>query len=210
MAEHVDAATPSVTGSAVGTASSAAAEADHAGGAAADTSVDRSTETLLETRDSAPRLALTVSVAIIVILGCLGGWLAYRTQENRETLKQRSQFVEAATQGAVNLTTLNYTDTDADVKRILDSTTGSFHDDFQKGSQPFANALKQARSKSEGTVTAAGLESLDGEEAQVLVAVSVTTSNALAPEQEPRSWRMRIGVKKVGEQHKVSAVQFVS
>jgi Mce-associated membrane protein len=43
----------------------------------------------------------------------------------------------------------------------------------------------------------------------VLVAVTVKASNAVAADQEQRAWRMRISVQKVGEQVKVSNVEFV-
>ena len=69
--------------------------------------------------------------------------------------------------------------------------------------------VKQAQSKSEGTVTSAGLESSDGDRGQVLVAVSVKTSNLGAAEQEPRAWRMRIDVQKVDDEFKVANVSFV-
>jgi Mce-associated membrane protein len=46
-------------------------------------------------------------------------------------------------------------------------------------------------------------------QARVLVAVSVKTSNAGAPEQKPPAWRMRMTVQKVGEDAKVSNVEFV-
>lgn len=71
------------------------------------------------------------------------------------------------------------------------------------------DAVKKAQSKSVGTVTEAGLESQSGDEAQVLVGVSVNTSNLGAAEEEPRHWRMRIFVKKVGDEAKVSNVAFV-
>jgi Mce-associated membrane protein len=43
----------------------------------------------------------------------------------------------------------------------------------------------------------------------VLVAVSVKTSNAGAPQQDPRGWRMRLSVQKVGDEAKISNVAFV-
>ena len=119
-------------------------------------------------------------------------------------------FVEVAKQGAVNLTTVSYTEVDKDVQRILESSTGVFHDDFQHRSQPFIDVVKQVRSTSIGTVTEAGLESEDGDQAQVLVAVEVkTATNGAAPPQQPRNWRMRITVQKVDAGVKVSNVQFV-
>jgi Mce-associated membrane protein len=60
-----------------------------------------------------------------------------------------------------------------------------------------------------GTITEAGLESETGDTAQALVAVSVQTSNAGGTDQEPRAWRMRIYVQRVGDQVKVSNVGFV-
>jgi Mce-associated membrane protein len=71
------------------------------------------------------------------------------------------------------------------------------------------DVVKQARSKSVGTVTEAGIESETANDAQVLVAVTGHTSNAGAADQEPRSWRMRISAQKVGDQAKVSNVEFV-
>ena len=183
------------------------AEADH------DADADRETqvEEAKRTRKSMPpqRFALIVGLVVTVALGALAGWLGLRAQQSRESAQQRAVFLQAARQGALNLTTISYTEIDADIKRILDSSTGAFYDDFQKRSQPFVDVVKQAQSRSEGTITEAGLESVQRDTAQVLVAVSVKTSNAGAAEQQPRAWRMRISVQKLGETAKVSNVEFV-
>lgn len=86
-----------------------------------------------------------------------------------------------------NLTTISYTEAEADVQRILDSATGTFCAHFQKRSPAFVEVVKQAQSKSEGTVTAAGVESENGDQARILVAVTVKTSNAGAVGQPPRA-----------------------
>ena len=109
----------------------------------------------------------------------------------------------------LNLTTIDWQKADADVQRILDSATGQFYDDFAKRSGPFIELVKQAKSVSVGTVSEAGLESQTADSAQVLVAVSVTTSYSGAPQPDPHAWRMRISVQKVGGQEKVSNVEFV-
>ena len=133
----------------------------------------------------------------------------FRTYQSEEAKQRDELFVAAARQGAVNLTTIDWQEADSDINRILDSATGTFYDDFSKRSQPFVEVVKQAQSKSIGTVTEAGLESESGDQAQVLVAVSVKTTNIGAQEQRPRAWRMRIDVQKFGDQAKVSNVQFV-
>jgi serine/threonine kinase PknH len=118
-------------------------------------------------------------------------------------------YVDAAKTTAVDLTTISYQTVDNDVQRILDNSTGAFHDDFSKRSESFKQADRDAKSASSGTVSGAGLESLDGTQARVLVAVTVTTSNASQPSQEPRHWRMRISVDKIGQSYKASNVEFV-
>ena len=151
-----------------------------------------------------------VGVAIIVALLGLGGWLGFRVHQDDQVQAQRNLYVQVARQTAINLTTIDYTEVDADIKRVLDSATGAFHDEFQNRSQPFVEVVKKVQSKSEGTISEAGLLSYTKDQAQVLVAVAVKTSMAAAPpDQEPRRWRMRLTVDKTGDSAKVSNVEFV-
>jgi Mce-associated membrane protein len=160
-------------------------------------------------RMSHVRLATIAGLVLVLALGGLTGWLGFRAYESHQADEQRKLFLQVGRQGALNLTSIDFQQADADVQRILDSATGTFYDDFQKRAQPFIDVVKQAQSKSVGTIAEAGLESETENEAQVLVAVTVKTSNAGAPEQEPRAWRMRITVEKVGDEAKVSNVEFV-
>ena len=155
------------------------------------------------------RLATIVGLVLVVALAGLTGWLGFRTYQSHQADEQRKLFLQVGRQGALNLTTIDWQQADANVQRILDSATGTFYDDFQKRAQPFVEVVKQAQSKSVGTIAEAGLESESDNGAQVLVAVTVKTSNAGAPEQAPRAWRMRISVQKVGDEAKVSNVEFV-
>lgn len=160
-------------------------------------------------RMSHVRLAMIAGLALVVALAGLTGWLGFRTYQSHQADEQRKLFLQVGRQGALNLTSIDWQQADADVQRILDSATGTFYDDFQKRAKPFVEVVKQAQSKSVGTIAEAGLESESSDGAQVLVAVTVTTSNAGAPEQQPRAWRMRIAVQKVGDEAKVANVEFV-
>jgi Mce-associated membrane protein len=159
---------------------------------------------------AAPSWHVTLfAVAMVVVLAGLVGWLGFRAHQSQQVQAQRSQFLQVARQGALNLTTIDWQHAEADVHRILDGATGEFYDDFAKRSQPFIEVLKKAQAKTVGTITEAGLESQTADSAQALVAVSVQTSNAGEQEPVPRAWRMRIDVQKVGDQVKVSNVGFV-
>jgi Mce-associated membrane protein len=160
-------------------------------------------------RMSHVRLAMIAGLVAVLALAGLTGWTGYRAYNAYQGEKQRELFLQVGRQGAINLTTIDWEHAEADVQRVLDSATGTFYDDFQNRAAPFIQVVKQAQSKSVGSISEAGLESASNEEAQVLVAVAVNTSNVGAPQQEPRAWRMRLTVTKVGEDAKVSNVEFV-
>jgi Mce-associated membrane protein len=160
-------------------------------------------------RMSAQRWATLFSLTVIVALSVLVGWFGFRLHQSQQAQTQRSQFLQVARQGALNLTTIDWQHADADVRRILDGATGDFYNDFAKRSQPFIEVLQQAKATTVGTITEAGLESETADTAQALVAVSVQTSNAGETDPVPRAWRMRISVQRVGDQVKVSNVGFV-
>ncbi len=179
-------------------------DADAAGAEGTDAPVDEPAKP-----KSVRRLAAVIGLILVLTLSALVGWLAVRAHRATQVDERQSQIVQAARQGALNLTTIDWQRADADVQRILDSATGEFYDDFAKRSAPFIKVVKEAKSTSTGSITEAGLESEAGDSAQVLVAVAVKTSNVGAPAQEPREWRMRIAVQKVGDVMKVSNVEFV-
>ncbi|MEB4209468.1 Mce protein [Mycobacterium sp. 94-17] len=202
-AEDVDAAAPEPAG----------AEEDQAEDG--DGGVSPSTGRLARWRRIAQRRrlsrtasALVAGGLIVATLAGLTGWLGYRAYQKHDGQARQNLYVATARQSAVNLTTIDYTRVDADVQRILDLATGAFRDDFEQRSKPFMEVVKAAQSKSEGTVTDAGLESQRGDSAQVLVAVAVKSRTA-AGEEAPREWRMRIEVRSVGDDAKVSNVVFV-
>ncbi len=162
-----------------------------------------------EAPPSGVRLAVLFGLVSALALTGAGGWLGWRAYQSHQEQVQQNLFLQTGRQAALNLTTIDFNEAEANVERILDSATGTFHDDFRRRSPAFVYVAQQARSKSEGTITAAALESEHGDQAQVLVAVTVKSSNAAAADQPPSAWRMRISVQRVGEGAKVSNVEFV-
>ena len=156
------------------------------------------------------RSALAVGLVLTLALGGLCGWLGHRAYQVRQSDQLREMFIETGKKGAVNLTTIDHTRAEADVNRILDSATGAFRDDFASRSGPFIDVVQKARSTSSGVVTEAGLESVDGNEGRVLVAVTVTTASLDIADQPLRYWRMRLTVRKVDDGAKIAKVDFVS
>jgi Mce-associated membrane protein len=90
------------------------------------------------------RLAAIVGLLAVLVVGCLTGWLGYRAYHAHLEQQQRSLWLQVGRQAAVNLTTISYTEADADVARIVDSSTGAFRDDFQKRAPDFIQVVRLA------------------------------------------------------------------
>lgn len=160
--------------------------------------------------ESVARVAV-IGLVVVLGLGVLCGWLGYRIHSQGRAEQDRALFLEVGKQAAVNLTTIDYQTAEADVERILDSATGAFRDEFSGRADPLVEVVKKAQSVSSGVVTEAGVESMTADDGQVLVAVTVQTTNRVVTEQQPPSyWRMKLTVSKVGDGAKVSKVDFVS
>jgi Mce-associated membrane protein len=155
------------------------------------------------------RIALVAGLVAGVLLAGLVGWLGFRAYEAHNLEAQRNLFVQAARQGAANLLTVDYQHADADAQRILDSATGKFYDSFGRRKQSYIDNARRMRSKLVATATDAGLESRNGDQGKVLVAVTVKSSDPTQARQEPQFWRIRVTVKKMGDVAKVSDVVFV-
>jgi Mce-associated membrane protein len=177
--------------------------------AAEDDDVSEDDESSAKRGMSHLRLGAIVGAAIIVALAATVGWLGFRTYQSHQDEAQRQMYLQIGRQCALNLTTIDWQHAEGDVQRVLDSATGQFYDQFSKRKQPFIDVLKKAQSKSVGTITEAGLESESDDKAQVLVAVSIKTTNLGVDDQAPRQWRMRITVEKSGSETKISNVAFV-
>jgi Mce-associated membrane protein len=172
----------------------------------------RETETRVAT-DERPRLAVRLAlrfgaVAVVAVAGVVG-WLGYHVYQLHQAEQQGELFLRAGRQCALEVTTISHTEVDADIHRILDSSIGTFHEDIQRGSQPFVELVKRDQSTTAGTITEAGLQSVTGGSARVLIAVSVKTTTAVIPEEHVKSFRMRIDVKRVGDGVKISNVEFI-
>jgi Mce-associated membrane protein len=162
-----------------------------------------------EPRDKRVLAAMAAGLVVVLALGGLVGWLGYREYQMRSDETLRQSYLDAARQGALNLTTIDYRHVDADVKRVLDSSTGAFYDDFQRRAQSFSDVVKQMQSAAVGKVTEAGVEKATASEGLVLVAVTVHTDVGNGPPQPDRAWRIRLSMQKAGDSVKVSKVEFV-
>jgi serine/threonine protein kinase len=159
------------------------------------------------------RAATLVPVTLAVLLLCAVTFAVtqvLRPDPRPSTAGPQWQpYVDYAKQFAVSFTSLSPQSADSDIQRILDGSTGEFHDDFANRSSDFKRVVVDSNATTQSSVTGAGLVSINGTTAHVLVAVTEKVTNNAGASQEPRSFRFDMQVDKIGDTYKVSKVEFV-
>jgi Mce-associated membrane protein len=159
-----------------------------------------------------PSLPATAKVAAIVltcVFALASGIMVWKDHDAAERAQREASFVAGARQGIVNMTSLDFNRAKEDVQRLLDSSTGQFRDDFQQRAKDFTSVVEQSKVVTQGTVTAAALESMDAHSASVLISATSHITNSAGAKDEPRMWRIRVTVTEEGGQYKMSKVDFV-
>ncbi len=146
-----------------------------------------------------------VSVAALTLTGLML-WQHVKVGAQRE---QDRRFVDAARDGVVALLSIDYNHARADVQRVLDLSTGQFHDDFGHSVEDFVKTAEESKAVTIGRVNAAALDAVDGGRARVLVSATSVVSNDKGAKQDARPFRMSVTVTRDGDTCKMSDVEFV-
>ena len=153
-------------------------------------------------------LAAATIVAICALLGA-SGWMLWHHHTVAAERQRSAAYVAAARQGVINLTSLDFNNAKEDVKRVLDSATGEFKDDFQRRADDFASVVKDSKAVTQGSVRATAVESMSKDSAVVLVLANERITNSAGAKDDPRAFRFRVTVVRDGDQLKISKVEYV-
>lgn len=148
-------------------------------------------------------LLVVALVAAAVVLA----FLRYQVQSDNE---KRQEYVDAAKQAVLNLTTIHPESAQDDVARIIDNSTGEFREDFEGRRDPFISVVQDSQVKTDGTIVEAAMENFaaDGP-TTVLVAAKTTVSSVDQPEPSDRDFRMRVTVVDQDGKLMASKLEFV-
>lgn len=147
-------------------------------------------------------LALAALAAVVV--------LALELRDGRRLADDRQAALQAARQQAVNLTSISHRTAARDIDRIEAGATGELAEQFRSEREPLTELLGTARSTSEGSALAAGLVSLEGRSANVLVAADARVTDVETGEDAPlvQRYRMSMDLRKVGDRWLVEKILF--
>ncbi len=159
------------------------------------------------------RSTVAAGLAIIVIAATLvlSGYMVKEHRDASQRRERAAEFVAAARQGVVTLTSLDFNDAKGAVQRIMDNSTGTFKDDFLKMADDFVKVVEQSKVVERSTVQAAAvdLDTMTANSAVVLVACTSEVTNAAGAKQDPRTYRLIVTMTRDGGQLKMSKVEFV-
>ena len=160
-----------------------------------------------------PRIRQTAGLALVALLtaAAVTATVLMLWQHSKVGAQRAGdrRFVDAARDGIVALLSIEHTRAQADVQRVLDLSTGQFHDDFARSADDFVKTAQDSQAVTKGSVNFAALEKVDGDQAVVLIAAVSEVSNVGGARQDPRPFRISVTVTRHGEECKMSDVEFV-
>ncbi|MCP2291902.1 hypothetical protein [Nocardia amikacinitolerans] len=166
--------------------------------------------------DSKPKLgvgrivALAATAVLVVALMVGAGVTVFLVHNNTVREDRRAEYLQAARQAVLNLTTIRADSAKEDIERILATASGKFKNEFDGRVDPFMEVVKQAKVVSTGEVVEAALVRDDEESAIVLIAAKQTLTNAGSAEPQTRFYRFRITVTRTDSGLSASNVEFVA
>ncbi|WP_240963127.1 hypothetical protein [Antrihabitans stalactiti] len=154
--------------------------------------------------------ALAAAAAVVVV--ALAAAVVFLTHANDQTDQrdaQRQEYIQAARQVVLDLTTITPDNAKAVVDRILENATGEFKTEFDGRIDPFVSIVREAKVSTNGEIIDAGLESESGDGGVVLVAAKTMVTNAGSDTPQPRNFRLRVSITDVDGRLATSKVEFV-
>ncbi|MDA0635008.1 hypothetical protein OUY22_16435 [Nonomuraea sp. MCN248] len=138
-------------------------------------------------------MTVPVLAVLAALLAGAAVWLGAQGREAQARADDRQDALRAASTHAMNLLSLHYETVDADVHRILTSSTGAARTAYEAAAGELVRTTRKNKVIQEGVVRAAGLESISGNTARALVVADVVIrwdGSDDAPQERFYRWRM--------------------
>lgn len=159
-----------------------------------------------------PRARHLWSLTALFVLAAVavGATLGRATWQQQREADSNAAALAAGRQIAVNFVTMSAATFDADTKRVLDASTGSFQKEYASTLAQLKPVVTANKTVSTVERAEASLVSGDDDSAKVIVGIVAPTANASTPKPEKKTYRLRLDLVKVGDAWKVSNLDFVS
>lgn len=154
-------------------------------------------------------LVVTLAVLLTAALLAVTGLMLWKHHGVEKIRQQDAEYSTAARQSVVTLMSLDFNKAEEDVQRIIANSTGQFKTDFESQAADFVKVAQNSKVVTEVSVDSTAVESMSDDAAEVLVAASSRVTNSAGAQQEPRTWRLSVSLKRENRQIKMEKVEFV-
>ncbi|TMR89448.1 hypothetical protein [Nonomuraea basaltis] len=155
------------------------------------------------------RILITALSGVLAVLVGTGVWIAAQARDEQGRAGDKEAALLAAGAHAKNLISLDYRTVDADLQRILDTSTGAARAEYAATADKLKSTTVKSKVVQHGVLRATGLVSLADATAKALVVADVEIrwdGSKSAPEERYYRWSMDL--RKAGGVWRVSkAVQ---
>jgi Mce-associated membrane protein len=163
---------------------------------------------------SAPARWASVLVAALLLVALVGGALVLRTHRDRaDALVRQERYaavLAAADREVTAFVNLRYDRASQTVAAVAAGATGDFRDHYVTSADQVERVLRQQRSSMTGHVVWSGVVDIAADRATVIAATTGTVTNAHTGNiPDPRHYRLRVSLVRVGERWLVSDLRFV-
>ncbi|WP_197380295.1 hypothetical protein [Mycolicibacterium mengxianglii] len=160
-------------------------------------------------RRRARRIGVAAAVVLLCALLGASGAMAWKDHSAEQLRQQEAEAAAVARQGVVNIMSLDFTNAEGDVQRVLDSATGKFKSDFESESEFLIKALEDSKVITEVTIKGVAVESMSNDAAVVLVAAQSQATNSKDNRQDPQQFRVAVTLARDSGALKLSQVDFL-
>lgn len=161
------------------------------------------------TRTSTARVLWLLTALVLVATVALGATRGREWWDERATEQAQADALAAGRQLAVNFATIDHRTVDEDTGRVRAGATGEFLTSYTRQLEDLKKVIVDNKSVSKVERAEAGLVTGDRDSATVIVGIIAPTSNTVVPQGEKKTYRTKLGLRRVGEQWKVERLEFV-
>jgi Mce-associated membrane protein len=158
-------------------------------------------------RDLARPVPLLVLALVLALLWAASLSMSLRSEHRRDS--DRSGALAAAQSFATTLSSYDSATLDQDFQNVLANSTGTFQTQYTSASESLRTLISKLHGKATGKVLSAGLVSLDGGKAEVVIFVDQTVTNDAQKTPRIDRTRMQMSLEKHNGHWLISALNLL-
>jgi Mce-associated membrane protein len=155
------------------------------------------------------RITVLVLGVVVIVLAVVASMLGVSVWRAKDRADQQARAEQSARQTAVNLASIDYRTVQQGIDRVLSGMTGEVKNQWATQAKTIADTATKNQATSSVQSVRAGVVSMDGDSAEVIVAVTAVTTSPKVKQGAPRYYRFSMDLTRSGDRWLVSKLGLV-